>query len=79
VPSWLLGTAHRPPVSGIPPQATRRLHGAPDGCIGVIVAGAASPLLADGFAVDVVAEAGRFRDLERSDTVNDRIVEFVTA
>lgn len=66
-------------TAGIPTQPTLYLHGADDGCIGVGVADATAPLLAQGSRVEVVEGTGHFLHLEKPDVVGGMIVDFVTA
>ena len=61
------------------PQPTLYLHGADDGCIGVELARGADAFLGEGSRVEVVEGAGHFLHLERPDTVNALIVDFITA
>ena len=60
------------------PQPTLYLHGADDGCIGVELARGADAFLGEGSRVEVVEGAGHFLHLERPDTVNALIVDFIT-
>ncbi len=65
-------------TSAIPPQPTRYIHGATDGCIGVEVAESARAMCP---SVDfqIVEGAGHFMQLEKPDVVNKLIVDWVTA
>ena len=66
-------------ASGGPvPLPTLYLHGRTDGCMGADLAEAARPFLAqDGSAVEIVDDAGHFLHLERPDTVNKLILDFL--
>ncbi len=65
--------------AGPTPQPTLYLHGADDGCMGVVVAGSAMTFLpAEESRVEVVEGAGHFLHLERPDEVNAMIVAFAT-
>ncbi len=62
----------------MPPQPLLYLHGANDGCVGVDVAGAARATMLDSQRFEVVDDAGHFLHLERPDTVNQMITEFLS-
>jgi pimeloyl-ACP methyl ester carboxylesterase len=61
----------------IPPQPLLYLHGADDGCIGVEVMETARSSATDNLTLEAVPDAGHFLHLERPDTVNARILEFI--
>ena len=61
----------------VPSQPLLCLHGADDGAIGAEVAEAARPTVGDNVTIEIVEDAGHFLHLERSDLVNDRILEFL--
>ena len=54
------------------------LHGADDGCLDARWAALVSEKLTDGSRAAVIPGAGHFLQLERPDTVNARILEFLT-
>jgi pimeloyl-ACP methyl ester carboxylesterase len=62
-----------------PPQPTLYLHGARDGCIDVAQAADAQRHLSPGSRMDVIEEAGHFLHLEQRESVNERIVAWVTS
>ena len=65
-----LGTA-------VPSQPTLYLHGIDDGCIGESVADLAAAEVGPNVTVEKVADAAHFLHLERRDTVNQLITEFL--
>lgn len=62
---------------GVPAVPTLYLHGAQDGCIGAEVIEPTAALLSEGSSVEVVEGAGHFLHLERPDTVNKLVLEFL--
>jgi pimeloyl-ACP methyl ester carboxylesterase len=57
---------------------TLYLHGRTDGCMGVdVVASAGSALTAPGSRVELVDDAGHFLHLERPDTVDTLVLDFL--
>jgi pimeloyl-ACP methyl ester carboxylesterase len=62
----------------VPTQPMLYLHGAEDGCIGAEVAEAARGMVTANVTIEVLEGCGHFLHLERPDTVNDRIVEFLS-
>jgi pimeloyl-ACP methyl ester carboxylesterase len=62
----------------VPPMATLYLHGERDGCVRSAVAAPAGELLPPGSAAHVVSGCGHFLQLERPDTVNQLIADFIT-
>jgi pimeloyl-ACP methyl ester carboxylesterase len=64
--------------SQAPPVPTLYLHGRTDGCMGAsLVEPAAEMLTTEGSRVDLVDDAGHFLHLERPDTVNALILDFL--
>ena len=66
-------------TQAVPTQPTLYLHGADDGAIGVEVAEAARAMVGENVSIEIVAGTGHFLHLEQPETVNRRIVEFLTA
>jgi pimeloyl-ACP methyl ester carboxylesterase len=61
-----------------PGQPLLYLHGNDDGCIGPEVAEAARAMVGDNVTIEMVHGAAHFLHLEAPDTVNARIVEFLS-
>ncbi len=66
-------------IASIPPQPCLYLHGAEDQCIGVEFASPTAALLPPGSAVEEIAGAGHFLQLEQPDRVNELILDFLRA
>jgi pimeloyl-ACP methyl ester carboxylesterase len=65
--------------SKTPPVPTLYLHGRTDGCMGASLAEPAAEILtAPGSRVELVDDAGHFLHLERPDTVNALILDFLS-
>jgi pimeloyl-ACP methyl ester carboxylesterase len=62
-----------------PPQPTLYLHGTRDGCVDVALVTDAPEHLAPGSRMEVVEEAGHFLHLEQPQSVNERILAWVTS
>jgi pimeloyl-ACP methyl ester carboxylesterase len=65
-------------TQAIPEQPTLYLHGANDGCIGPEVAESARPMVGDHVSIELIDGVGHFLHLEAPDTVNARILEFLS-
>lgn len=63
--------------SAIPPQPLLYLHGRNDGCMGVEVAEFAMTEFPASARGEIVDGAGHFLHLEKPDTVNDKILDFL--
>lgn len=82
-----LGTGYQDPALAdvqaatgqYPSQPMLYLHGRDDGCMGAEVAQAAAADAPANVRVEILDGCGHFLHLERPDTVNDRIVEFLGA
>lgn len=66
-------------TQAVPTQPMLYLHGADDGAIGVEVAEAARPMVAENVSIEIVAGTGHFLHLEQPEIVNRRIVEFLSS
>lgn len=64
-------------VTAATPKPTLYLHGKDDGCMLVSSIGAPLDFLAQGSEMEILDDVGHFLHLERPDTVNRRIVEFL--
>ncbi len=62
---------------GIPERPVLLLHGQNDGCIAPVFAERARDILRPGSAVELVAGAGHFMQLERPDLINGLIARFI--
>jgi len=65
-------------TQAVPAQPTLYLHGADDGCIGPEVAESARPMVGDNVAIEVIDGVGHFLHLEAPETLNARILEFLS-